>query len=368
MIKITTAGDSHGEKMVGILEGMPSNLYIDYKVISRELNRRSSCYGRSARSSKESNNFKIISGIRDGKTTGNPICIEIPNDVKDVSVSYPTVPRPGHADLVGSIKYNQTDTRNAIERSSARETVVRVALGAIARQFLSKIGVSIISFTTLIGEEHANKNYYNAEIDSETVYNSPVRTTDSDSTVRMCARIDAAKADNDSLGGEVQTVISGLPIGLGSYSSSELRIDSIISKNIISIPSAKGICFGRNLFRENIVGSQYHDIPRYDNGKIFHSSNNAGGVEAGITNGEDLVFDVVFKPIPTLLKPLDSFDIVNKQKVLSIYERSDITQVPASCTVIENISAYVITGELLRKFGGDSMEEFLRHYETRKGV
>lgn len=365
-MKISTAGASHGEKLIGILEDMPSNVPIKNEIIEENLNRRRKVYGRSQRQEGEKDVFKIISGITDGLTNGSPIGIEIPNAVRDVSIDKPTIPRPGHADLAGVVKYKLNSTRDVIERASARGTAVSVALESIARQILIPLGIEIISFSKRVGK-FSSKDYYSSDINKDFIYKSPVRAIDQISEEKMITEIDNAKKRGDSVGGEVQTIVRGLPIGLGSFAVNSEKLDSKLAGRLFSIQSVKGISIGRNLFKENIYGKNYHDVPYFD-GKIFHKTNNAGGIEGGMTNGEDIVIDVALKAIPTMTNSLDSFDLISKEKSKSIYERSDVCQVPAATAIIENAVAFIIANEVLEKFGRDSFDEVLFNYENWRKI
>lgn len=340
-MRYITAGESHGEALVAIIEGLPSNLFIDVEFINNELQRRQGGYGRGGRMVIEKDEVHIVSGVRHGKTIGAPLTLEIINrdytNWKDKEIPPIARPRPGHADLAGAIKYNQRDIRNILERSSARETAARVAIGSVAKLLLKELNISIKSKVLEIGGVKTEEEWIKV--------------------------IEEAKAKGDTLGGIIEIVIEGVPIGLGSHTQWDRKLDALLSYHIMSVQAIKGVEFGLGFEAAKRPGSLVHDEIYYDKEKGFYrKTNNAGGIEGGISNGSPIVIKAAMKPIPTLLKPLTSIDINTKEEVKAAYERSDVTAVEAAACVLEAVCAWVIAEESLKKFGGDSIEELKRNY------
>ncbi|SHE83334.1 chorismate synthase [Thermoanaerobacter uzonensis DSM 18761] len=340
-MRYITAGESHGEALVAIIEGLPSNLFIDVEFINNELQRRQGGYGRGGRMAIEKDEVHIVSGVRHGKTIGAPLTLEIINrdytNWKDKEIPPIARPRPGHADLAGAIKYNQRDIRNILERSSARETAARVAIGSVAKLLLKELNISIKSKVLEIGGVKTEEEWIKV--------------------------IEEAKAKGDTLGGIIEIVIEGVPIGLGSHTQWDRKLDALLSYHIMSVQAIKGVEFGLGFEAAKRPGSLVHDEIYYDKEKGFYrKTNNAGGIEGGISNGSPIVIKAAMKPIPTLLKPLTSIDINTKEEVKAAYERSDVTAVEAAACVLEAVCAWVIAEESLKKFGGDSIEELKRNY------
>ena len=357
--RFLTSGESHGQCLNAIIEGLPSNLYIDIDFINSELKRRQGGYGRGGRMQIEHDCVKIKSGVRFSKTTGAPVCIEIQNkdwenwkipmsveevDLTDENVSKLveekkiTRVRPGHADLSGAIKYNQEDVRNILERSSARETASRTAVGAVAKCFLKEFGITFSSKIIQIGEA----------FDSE----------------QMKKEIDIAKEQGDTLGGSFEVVFKNLPVGLGSFVNWDRRIDGLLAQAVMSIPAIKAVEIGAGAKSAVLKGSQMHDEIFYDKekNKYYRKTNNAGGIEGGMTNGEDVVLKITMKPIPTMKKPLQSVDIKTKEPYTAHFERSDTCALEACAVVAEAMCAIVFADAILEKFGGDSIEEIKKNY------
>ena len=375
-IKFTTAGESHGEMLIGILEGIPSNLTIDFSYIHANLQRRMTGFGRGARMKIESDTPHICSGIRFGKTIGSPIGIIIKNndwmnwkermsvEKTDINIDKITIPRPGHADLAGIQKYNFSDIRNVIERSSARETAMRVALGSICRKLLEKCNVHIGSYVSMIHNVKDENNYLEKcpiEI-NKIADESPVRSLNKDVESKMIDVISSAKSKGDSVGGSFTIVISGLPYGIGSYVSWDKKLNSRLGEAILSINGIKSFDVGLGDDSGKKYGSEVHDEIGYDK-KFTRLTNNCGGIEGGMSNGQSIILSATMKPIPTLTKPLNSIDIKSKNKVLAHKERTDSCSVPAASIIAESMVSFVICDALLEKFGGDSMEDFLAHFE-----
>lgn len=387
-IRFLTAGESHGKALVGIIEGIPSGLALSSDDIDRELKRRQVGYGRGGRMKIESDHAEIISGVRWGQTIGSPIALLIENKdwknwkeiMSDAPVSLQekpdirfmpiTRPRPGHADLAGAIKYNHKDIRNVLERSSARETAIRVGLGAIAKKFLSEFRIFIGSFVTQIGSiktEVSGINLNETELRSlfEKAEDSPTRCPDNEVTDRMIRLIDDAIKRGDSLGGIFEIFVTGLPIGLGSYIQWDKRLNSRISQALMGIQAIKAVEIGLGFEMALRFGSEVMDEIFYkkDEGFFYRNTNKAGGIEGGMSNGMPLIIRVAMKPIPTLKKPLRSVDILTKEPFEAAYERSDICAVPSASVISEAMTAIVIADAFLEKFGGDSIEETRRNYK-----
>jgi chorismate synthase len=378
-LRYLTAGESHGEALIGILDGMPSGLsLLTERNIDPVLAERQKGYGRSHRQKIESDKAKILSGVRFGVTTGAPIALiienkdwvnwkekmsvdgEPPADLKRV-----TLPRPGHADLVGAIKYGHTnDVRNAYERASARETAMRVAIGAIANTLLRSLGVSSLSYVKSIG--HVTAETKPSPADIEQIQHSPVRTADKEAEVKMMALIDEAKEKKDTLGGVVEVVFTGLPIGVGSSMQWHRKLDAKLAESLMSIQAVKSVEIGGGQDTAFAFGSEVHDDIVLENGKIKRSSNNAGGLEGGMTNGEPLVLRVGMKPISTLMQPLPSVDLATMTPAEAHIERSDVCAVPALSVIAEYVAALTIADAILDTFGGDTVTELRERIEKRR--
>lgn len=373
MIKFLTAGESHGEALIGIIEGIPANLFLDIDFINMELRNRQMGYGRSSRMAMERDEVNIISGINNGFTTGNPISISINNRGRNINLVEVTKPRPGHGDLVGALKYNQKSGRNILERASARETAMRVALGSICKLLLKELGINIYSHVINIGGIYSDLHYYNGlNIEDLALANeSSIRVIDKASQDKMIKKIKISQDEGDTLGGIIEVVARGVPVGLGSHTNWERKLDGRLSAAIVSIQGIKAVEFGLGVESASTMGSEFHDEIIYDNG-YKRRTNNAGGIEAGISNGEDIVLRATMKPIPTLRKPLDTVDMITKEKAIAQFERSDICAVPSASIVIETMVAYILADEILKKIGGDFLEEvkinysnYLKYLESR---
>ena len=376
-IKFTTAGESHGEMLMGIIEGVPSNLSIDISYIEAQLKRRMTGYGRGARMKIESDTPYICSGIRFGKTLGSPIGIIIKNndwenwkekmsvEKTDVQINEITIPRPGHADLAGIKKYNFTDIRNVIERSSARETAMRVALATICRKLLEECNIHIGSYVSMIHNVKDENNYFDKDPRdiNKLADQSSVRSLDKNIESKMIDVITNAKSKGDSVGGSFTIIISGLPYGLGSYVSWDKKLNARLGKAILSINGIKSFDIGLGENSGKKYGSELHDEIGYDE-KFTRLSNNCGGIEGGMSNGQSIILSATMKPIPTLTKPLNSIDIKSKSKVLAHKERTDSCSVPAASIIAESMASFVICDALLEKFGGDSIEDLLAHLKV----
>lgn len=381
MFRFLTAGESHGPCLTIIVEGLPAGLPVDKSIIDGDLRRRQGGYGRGGRMKIEKDAARFLSGVRHGKTLGSPVTMQIDNldwvnweeRMSAAPVASPVEPvtraRPGHADFTGAIKYGHSDIRNVIERSSSRETAARVAVGGLCRQLLSQFGIAVHSHVLSVVDvdyETTRPITRDAYPDAmwEAVESSPMRCADPDLTERMIARIIEAKQHGDTCGGTFEVVALGAPIGLGSYSQWDRRLSARLGMAMLSIPSAKAMEIGNGIQAAATTGSQVHDVLRRgEDGGWTHISNNAGGIEGGISNGEPIVVRVSVKPIPTLAHPLPSVDMATGENIEATrYERSDVCVVPAAGVVGEAMMAIVLTEALLEKYGGDSLEEMRLHY------
>lgn len=383
MFRFLTAGESHGPCLTMIVEGLPAGLPVDNAIIDADLRRRQGGYGRGGRMKIEKDTIRFLSGVRHGKTLGSPITMQIENrdwvnweesmsaSPVDAAPEPVTRIRPGHADFSGAIKYGHLDIRNVIERSSSRETAARVAVGGLCRQLLHTFTIAIHSHVLAISEvgyttpRQFTPDAYPAAM-WEAVEASPMRCADADLTEKMIARILEAKRDGDTCGGIFEVVAFGVPIGLGSFSQWDRRLSARLGMAMMSIPSAKAVEIGAGFASARVTGSHVHDVLRHgDDDRWYHLTNNAGGIEGGISNGEPLVVHVGVKPIPTLAHPLPSVDLASGQNIdQSRYERSDVCVVPAAGVVGEAMMAIVLTEAFLEKFGGDSLEELRRNYQS----
>ena len=379
-MRFLDAGETHGKGLTAIIEGIPSGLKVSADEINRELKRRQAGYGRGGRMKIESDRAEILSGVRGGITLGSPVALFIENkDYKnwseimgaeycDFNARVVSEVRPGHADYAGSIKYGFDDARNVLERASARETAARVAVGAIAKKFLSELGIKVGSHVYNIGGVTAPKGIYSAD---ELIKNSDlseVRCLDNSASEKMKARIDEAKASGDTLGGEVEVVISGVPVGIGSHVHYDRKLDFALMGAIGSVQSVKSVSIGLGAECANLPGSRVHDMIYAQNGKIIRKTNNAGGIEGGISNGEDIIIRAALKPIPTVMKGLDTVDIRSGKAVKSSPERSDVCAVPAGGVVLEAVAAFVIADKITETLGGDTMDEIRARFAQKRAA
>lgn len=370
MFRFLTAGESHGQGLLVIIEGIPAGLPLSEETIAQELARRQGGYGRGGRMQIEQDRAEILSGVRHGFTIGSPIGLLIRNkdwenwkermSISSVEKEIEPVTRlrPGHADLPGVIKYDLDDIRPILERASARETAGRVAAGAIARAFLEKFGIAIHSHVTAIGGVWADPP---EPIDWERVERSPVRCADPQAEKAMMAAIDEAKASGDSLGGTFEVVAEGVPIGLGSHVQWDRRLSGRIAQAVMSIPAVKGVEIGGGFALAELRGSQAHDIIEPG---LRRPTNWAGGLEGGMTNGQPVVIQAAMKPISTIPSPLPSIDLRTGERVLGHFERADTCVVPAAGVIGEAMLALVLAEAVLEKFGGDHIAETLRNFRA----
>lgn len=373
MLRFLTAGESHGQTLVVIVEGVPADLPLAAEAIDRDLARRQLGYGRGGRMQIESDRVHIVAGVRHGRTLGSPVALLVPNrdwpswrERMAVEPGFAAEPvtrvRPGHADLAGALKYGHDDVRNVLERASARETAARVAAGAVARRLLAELGAAVRSHTVAIGS-HACDRRPHSEEEWRRVEDSPVRCLEPGAAAAMMAAVDAAREAGDTLGGIFEVVATGLPIGLGSHVHWDRRLDGRLAQALMSIPSVKGVEIGAGFAAAGQPGSRVHDTfrdPPPPENPWARASNNAGGLEGGITNGEAIVLRAACKPIPTLGKPLPSRDLRTRQPVVAHHERSDVCVVPAAGIVGEAMVCLVLAAAVLEKFGGDSVRHLKR--------
>lgn len=365
MLRYLTAGESHGKALIAILEGMPYGLKVDNKNIDRELRRRQMGYGRGERMKIESDRVDIVSGLRKGITIGSPIALLIKN--KDFNIDkLPAVtsPRPGHADLAGILKYSSRDIRDILERSSARETAARVAVGAVCRVFLAEFRISVFSHTTYIAGVNATTGHFSFDRIRGNASGSVINCADKQAEALMIKRIEQAKAAGDTVGGGFEIIVLNLPPGLGSCMHYDRKLDGRLGLELMSIQAIKGVEFGLGFEGSRLTGSQFHDAIYLKGRKVIRERNNAGGIEGGMTNGQPLRVTCAMKPIATLRNPLDSIDIKKNIPKKAAVERSDICALPAASVVGENAVAFVLAQAMLEKFGGDSINETLRNYQA----
>ena len=386
-MRYLTAGESHGPRLTAIIEGVPAGLPLTADYINAELKRRQGGYGRGARMKIESDQVEITSGVRHGLTMGGPITLNVTNldhqkwleimsaadvDEKKKGLRKITKPRPGHADLVGGMKYRFDDLRNSLERSSARETTMRVAVGAVAKRLLEEIGVEVASHIVTFGgiDIDVPDNLTVAEI-KERAAQSEVSIVNPEREEEIKAYIDQIKKDGDTIGGIIETVVGGVPVGLGSYVQWDKKLDAKIAQGVVSINAFKGVEFGVGFEAGRLKGSQVMDEILWSEEDGFtRRTNNLGGFEGGMTNGQPIVVRGVMKPIPTLYKPLMSVDIETHEPYKATVERSDPTALPAASVVMESVVATVLATEVLEKFSSDNLEELkdavARHREFVK--
>jgi len=382
MFRYLTAGESHGPRLTAIIEGVPAGLVVTAEQINADLARRQCGYGRGGRMKIETDKVEILSGVRWGETLGSPITLCVINrdwenwhdkmspsaEHRDDSIRV-TRARPGHADLSGAIKYNHRDVRNILERSSARETAVRVAVGGVAKCLLAVFGIRVNGFVTELGGIKAVRPQLPTEELVAMAAKSELFTCDQQAESAMKAHIDSMKSAGDSVGGVVEVIASGVPTGLGSHVQWDRKLDARLAMALMSIQAIKGVEIGCGFAAAATPGSRVHDEIFYADGSsgrtgYYRATNNAGGIEGGISNGEDIVVRAAMKPIPTLYKPLRTVDLDSRSAVEATVERSDVCAVPAAAVVAEAVVAIELAAAFLEKFGGDSMVEIRRNYDA----
>jgi chorismate synthase len=386
MLRFTTAGESHGIALVSILEGMVAGLPLVAADVDLELARRQQGYGRGRRMKIESDRAEFLSGVRAGQTIGSPIAMLIQNkdwkNWQEIMDSSPregdperkravTRPRPGHVDLSGMLKYDRDDARDVLERASARETTARVAAGAICKRFLREFDIGVGSHVVHLGGVDAKRpDKLPAAADLNAAADeSQLRTLDGAAEAEMIARIDAAKADGNTLGGIAEVICDGVPVGLGSHISWDRKLDGRLAAAIMSIPAVKAVEIGLGVESARRKGSDVHDEIDSDErnvrtGRVRRRTNRAGGMEGGISNGEQIVLRAAMKPISTLMRPLGTIEMKTREPAQAVAERSDVTAVPAMGVIAEAMTAFVVAQAFLEKFGGDSLGETRRNYEN----
>jgi len=366
MLRFLTAGESHGEALVGILEGMPSGLKIEASFIDKELKRRQQGHGRGDRMKIEKDSVRILSGLRQGLTIGSPISILIQN--KDFSIDkLPDVknPRPGHADLAGILKYGFKDARPVLERASARETATRVAIGALCKLLLREFKIRILSHVVMIGGVECHTSSLSFDDILKNSSTSKINCADRASEKLIIEEIDTVQSKKDTLGGIFEVIVEGTPPGLGSYAQADRRLDAMLASSIMSIPAVKAVEIGEAIESAKKLGSKVHDEIFYSKAKgIYRKTNNAGGIEGGVSNGENIRVRGYMKPISTLMNGLNTINIATKEPVKASTERSDMCAVPAAGVIGEAVCAFIIGNALLEKFGGDSLSETKRNYHN----
>ncbi len=388
MIRFLTAGESHGKGLTVIVDGFPSNLEVTKEQIDFHLRRRQMGYGRGGRMKIETDGIDVISGLRFGKTLGTPISMviwnsdwenwtermdheNVPDDLEKI-----TIPRPGHADLVGTTKYNFDDIRNSIERSSARETAGRVAAGSFARKLLEEFGISIGSFVESIGGIYPSDNMFQKLLDNDTDQDfkgwslsehadkSQVRVLEEEQELQIIDKVKQAKKRGDTLGGNMVAVATGIPAGLGSFMQYDRRLDAKIAHDMMSINAVKGVELGYGFKNSDFFGSEVHDEIVSESGKFSRKTNHAGGIEGGMSTGLPILVRASMKPIATLMSPIETVDLATGESVMARRERSDFMAVPACAVIMEAMFAWSLAEFMVEKFGGDSIEEMKLNYNN----
>lgn len=378
-ISYMTAGESHGKGLIGIIEGIPAGMNITEEYIEKDLLRRMQGHGRGGRMKIEKDHAEIFSGVRHAITLGSPISLLIKNfdwvNWEDrMATGKPkkehrkvTMPRPGHADLAGVMKYGLDDIRNVLERSSARETAMRVAIGAVCRKLLEEVGITVGSrvyqIHNIVDETPVSNNISLKEL-NDTVDASPVRCFDKAAEKKMMDVIDEARNNGDSVGGSFEVIAKGLPYGLGTYINADGKLQARISQAMMSVNAFKGVELGAGFASSAVFGSELHDEILYEDNKITRASNNAGGIEGGMSNAQPIHVKVSMKPISTLIKPLRSIDLNTMQPKLAHKERTDSCAVPAASIIGESMLAIVLADALLEKFGGDNLDQLKKHIKA----
>ena len=384
MLRFSTAGESHGESLVALLSGMPAGVPIDQARVNRELWRRQQGYGRGGRMRIETDTAHFLSGVRHGKTIGSPIAIAIENrDWKNWTEALPVgagdpakhkavaSPRPGHADLAGALKFDFPDARYVLERASARESTARVAAGAVAKQLLLELGIDVASHVIRVGGAELERDATWEEIGALRAKNEVLlNCVDADAEARMKAEVDAVLRTGDTVGGVFEVIVRGAPPGLGTCANWDERLDGVLAQAVMSLQAVKAVEIGRGVTAAESLGSEVHDAIGYAreaaNGRhtrFTREHNNAGGVEGGISNGEDIVVRGYLKPISTLRRPLQSVRFDTREETKAAYERSDVCVVPAAGVAAEAMVALAVAKLALEKFGGDSLRELKRNYD-----
>ncbi|HEY2523568.1 MAG TPA: chorismate synthase [Candidatus Binataceae bacterium] len=379
MLRFLTAGESHGPELVAVVEGYPAGFDIDLAKVNHDLARRQKGYGRGGRMAIERDEVRVVSGVRFGRSMGSPITLIVENrdfknwvkrmsvDPADRAAAEPvTRPRPGHADLAGVLKYNLDDVRDVLERASARETTMRVAVGALAKLLLEPFGITTLGYVASIGSTQARTpTDMSIEDLARVTEASQVRVADPDAERAIIAEIDECKETGDTLGGVVEVVATGLPVGMGSHVQWDRKLDGRLAHVLLSLQAVKGVELGLGFRAAAMRGSALHDEIAYDAAarRFIRNSNNSGGTEGGMTTGEPLRVRVAFKPLSTLMRPLRSADIRTKAESVGNTERSDVCAIPAAAVIAEAVVAFELANAFVEKFGGDSLTEIARNYQ-----
>lgn len=382
-MRYLTSGESHGPQLTVIIEGVPANLEVKAEDINKEMFKRQGGYGRGRRMQIEKDSIEIVSGVRNGYTLGSPITLVVTNDdfthwrkimgvapisdeEREAMKRTITKPRPGHADLVGGMKYNHRDLRNVLERSSARETAARVAVGALSKILLSQLNIDVYSRVVEIGGIK-DQDFYDVETFKANLDKNDVRVIDDSIAQAMRDKIDQAKKDGDSIGGVVQVVVENMPVGIGSYVQYDRKLDGKIAQGVVSINAFKGVSFGEGFKAAEKPGSEIQDEIHYDAERgYYRASNHLGGFEGGMSNGMPIIVNGVMKPIPTLYKPLNSVDINTKEDFKATIERSDSCAVPAASVVCENVVAFEVAKAILEEFQSNHLEQLQQQITERR--
>lgn len=372
-MKLTTAGESHGKALIAVIEGLPSNLKIDIDEINKYLSLRQSGYGRGGRQKIECDRVEIVSGVRGLKTLGSPVCLAVVNsdytnwkscmapEGCDASVKTLTAVRPGHADLTGMKKYSHSDARNILERASARETAARVAAGSVARQYLSALGIKISGYVkSVCGIEDCGIYCFD---ELEGAKSNPLFMLDGEAEKRAVQKIDELKAAGDTAGGVIEIRISGLKSGFGSCMQYSTKLDAILCGALMSVQAIKGVEVGLGFGCAGLPGSRVHDEIYYADGRHFRKTNNAGGIEGGMSNGEEIILRAAMKPIPTLMRGLNTVDLATGKAVRAAAERSDVAAICAAEIILESVAAFALAEVVSERLGGDDMQEVIKRYE-----
>ena len=383
MLRFLTAGESHGPSLTAILEGIPAGLTLSAQVIDRELARRQQGYGSGGRMKIENDTVKILGGVMGGETTGSPIALQVMNydhgKWKGKEVEPMTMPRPGHADLTGAVKYGYRDLRPALERASARETTMRVAAGAVCKHFLLQFGIIVGGYVRAIGDINADIGEIPYLERFERAERSDVRCPQQEAAQRIRIRIEEIMHSQDTLGGILEIVVLGVPAGLGSFAQWDRRIEARLAMAVLSVQAMKGVEIGDAFENAKLPGTKAHDSIRLStqeseggqdlqNTMLSRETNRAGGIEGGVTNGQPIVLRVAMKPIATTLKPQRTVDLATRQESPTKYERSDFCPVPRAVPILEAMVAFVLAEALIEKLGGDSLEEMQPRFETLRKV
>ena len=369
-LRFITAGESHGPALTAILEGIPAGLTLDLDVVDRDLARRQVGFGSGGRMRIEMDKVRVLGGMMSGRTTGAPLAFQVENadhaNWQGKAVDPMTAPRPGHADLTAALKYGYRDLRPALERSSARETTMRVVVGAVCKLLLQQFGIQVGGYVRAIGEIDAHVDSIPLETRSQTAEKNDLRCPDEKAAVKMRARIEQVMAAGDTIGGIVEVFALGLPPGLGSHVHWDRRLDARLAGALMSVQSVKGVEIGPAFANTRLPGTRVHDAIHLEDGRLTRASNRAGGIEGGISNGQPLFLRAALKPIATTLTPQRTVDLAKGEEAPTKYERSDYCPVPRAVPVLEAMTAFVLADALIEKLGGDSLDEMLPRFRSLK--